>query len=681
MDSNLISLVNKLQDALASVGSTAATIDLPQIVVVGSQSSGKSSILTNLTGREFLPSGTGIVTRRPLILMLQSTRAPPGAVIPDNETNEYEWGEFSHIPGRKFHDFEEIKKEIVRETDRTTGNKGIIDMPINLRVFSPKVLTLTLVDLPGLTKVPVGDQPKDIEKLVRNMILNFITKPNAIILAVTAANTDLANSDGLKLAREVDPEGNRTIGVLTKVDLMDQGTDVNDIMEGRIIPLRFGYVPVVNRGQHDILNKKSIQQALNAERQYFEEHPAYTHKVAYTGTPYLAKRLSGILHAHIKNTLPDIKNRIDQNLKKFQLEQAQLGPGDVGSPSSVVLQIVTEFSNEYKSVLDGQGRDVNSQELSGGARISFVFHEVFANGIRVLEPEDQISDSEIRTLLHNSGGYAPSLFVTSKPFEVLVKRQIQRFREPALRCVQLIYDELVRILNQIVAKVEFQRFPELKRQITKVFVEYMRQQLVPTSQLVEDIIRMEKTYINTAHPDLIKGNEAIALVQRDVVPGSQDPAADVKAMKRRDTNTAPKDSVSVTKEDIRNPPFGGFFGDLLTSRSKKRLSAIEAPPASLRAAGAMSDREKVDVAVLKLLIDSYYAIVKRTVTDLVPKAIMYNLILASKEDIQRELLEVLYRSDGIEKLVKENDFTKQRREQVRKTVQALIEAQAIVASV
>ena len=681
MDSNLISLVNKLQDALASVGSTAATIDLPQIVVVGSQSSGKSSILTNLTGREFLPSGTGIVTRRPLILMLQSTRAPPGAVIPDNETNEYEWGEFSHIPGRKFHDFEEIKKEIVRETDRTTGNKGIIDMPINLRVFSPKVLTLTLVDLPGLTKVPVGDQPKDIEKLVRNMILNFITKPNAIILAVTAANTDLANSDGLKLAREVDPEGNRTIGVLTKVDLMDQGTDVNDIMEGRIIPLRFGYVPVVNRGQHDILNKKSIQQALNAERQYFEEHPAYTHKVAYTGTPYLATRLSGILHAHIKNTLPDIKNRIDQNLKKFQLEQAQLGPGDVGSPSSVVLQIVTEFSNEYKSVLDGQGRDVNSQELSGGARISFVFHEVFANGIRVLEPEDQISDSEIRTLLHNSGGYAPSLFVTSKPFEVLVKRQIQRFREPALRCVQLIYDELVRILNQIVAKVEFQRFPELKRQITKVFVEYMRQQLVPTSQLVEDIIRMEKTYINTAHPDLIKGNEAIALVQRDVVPGSQDPAADVKAMKRRDTNTAPKDSVSVTKEDIRNPPFGGFFGDLLTSRSKKRLSAIEAPPASLRAAGAMSDREKVDVAVLKLLIDSYYAIVKRTVTDLVPKAIMYNLILASKEDIQRELLEVLYRSDGIEKLVKENDFTKQRREQVRKTVQALIEAQAIVASV
>lgn len=93
-------------------------------------------------------------------------------------------------------------------------------MPINLRIFSPNVLTLTLVDLPGLTKVPVGDQPRDIERQIRDMILKYITKPNAIILAVTSANTDLANSDGLKLAREVDPEGARTIGVLTKVDLM-----------------------------------------------------------------------------------------------------------------------------------------------------------------------------------------------------------------------------------------------------------------------------------------------------------------------------------------------------------------------------------------------------------------------------------------------------------------------------
>lgn len=115
---------------------------------------------------------------------------------------------------------------------------GISPLPIGLRIFSPHVLTLTLIDLPGLTKVrslrpgvdhvltqcflqvPVGDQPRDIERQIREMLLKFIMKPNSIILAVTAANTDLANSDGLKMARECDPEGTRTIGVLTKVDLM-----------------------------------------------------------------------------------------------------------------------------------------------------------------------------------------------------------------------------------------------------------------------------------------------------------------------------------------------------------------------------------------------------------------------------------------------------------------------------
>jgi dynamin 1-like protein len=160
---------------------------------------------------------------------------------PDGEPEE--WGEFLHLPGKKFTDFNEIREEIVRETDLKVGkNAGISPQPINLRVYSPNVLTLTMIDLPGLTKVPVGDQPKDIEKQIKDMILKYISKNNAIVLAVTAANTDLANSDGLKLAREMDPEGVRTIGVLTKIDLMDQGTDVVDILAGRVIPLRLGKV-------------------------------------------------------------------------------------------------------------------------------------------------------------------------------------------------------------------------------------------------------------------------------------------------------------------------------------------------------------------------------------------------------------------------------------------------------
>lgn len=256
-------------------------------------------LLTTLFSPFSLPRGSGIVTRRPLILQLIN-KTPSAQVngekkleTTDSEANIDEYGEFLHLPGEKFHDFNKIRDEIVRETETKVGkNAGISPVPINLRIYSPNVLTLTLVDLPGLTKVPVGDQPKDIERQIRDMVLKYIGKPNAIILAVTSANQDLANSDGLKLAREVDPEGQRTIGVLSKVDLMDEGTDVVDILAGRIIPLRLGYVPVVNRGQRDIENKKPIAAALENEKNFFENHKAYRNKASYCGTPYLARKLN-----------------------------------------------------------------------------------------------------------------------------------------------------------------------------------------------------------------------------------------------------------------------------------------------------------------------------------------------------------------------------------------------------
>ena len=140
------------------------------------------------------------MTRRPLVLQLVQT---PGS--------KREYGVFLHKPGKEFDSFASIRNEIARETDRTTGdNKGISDVPINLKIYSPNVLNLTLVDLPGITRVPVGDQPDDIEDLIKAMIVKFIKEKSCIILAVTPANLDLANSDGLNLARTYDPSGERT---------------------------------------------------------------------------------------------------------------------------------------------------------------------------------------------------------------------------------------------------------------------------------------------------------------------------------------------------------------------------------------------------------------------------------------------------------------------------------------
>ncbi|KAJ5597071.1 Vacuolar protein sorting-associated protein 1 [Penicillium hetheringtonii] len=663
-DPSLISLVNKLQDVFSTVG-VHNPIDLPQIAVVGSQSSGKSSVLENIVGRDFLPRGSGIVTRRPLILQL--INKPASSQVngekkldtSDSEANVDEYGEFLHLPGEKFFDFNKIRDEIVRETETKVGkNAGISPIPINLRIYSPNVLTLTLVDLPGLTKVPVGDQPKDIERQIKDMVLKYISKPNAIILAVTSANQDLANSDGLKLAREVDPEGQRTIGVLSKVDLMDEGTDVVDILAGRIIPLRLGYVPVVNRGQRDIENKKPIAYALENEKNFFENHKAYRNKASYCGTPYLARKLNLILMMHIKQTLPDIKARISSSLQKYTSELSQLGDSMLGNSANIILNIITEFSNEYRTVLEGNNQELSSIELSGGARISFVFHELYSNGVKAVDPFDIVKDIDIRTILYNSSGSSPALFVGTTAFELIVKQQIKRLEDPSTKCISLVYDELVRILGQLLNKQLFRRYPMLKEKFHAVVIAFFKKCMDPTNKLVRDLINMEATYINTGHPDFLNGHRAMTLVnerQQAAKPTQVDPKTGKPLPPRAQSPSL--DTTGEAKEG------GG------------------PPPPTLKASASLSERESTEVEVIKLLITSYFNIVKRTMIDMVPKAVMYTLVQFTKDEMQRELLENMYRNNELDDLLKESDYTIRRRKECQQMVESLSRASEIVSQV
>ncbi|KAG5639513.1 vacuolar protein sorting-associated protein 1 [Sphagnurus paluster] len=684
LGTEIVSVINKLQDVFTAVGSSASQIDLPQICVLGSQSSGKSSVLENIVGRDFLPRGTGIVTRRPLVLQLINRPAggipgsgPQTAQINGNDkgadkaANADEWGEFLHLPGEKFYDFHKIRDEIVRDTEAKTGkNAGISPQPINLRIFSPNVLTLTLVDLPGLTKVPVGDQPRDIEKQIREMLMKYISKPACIILAVTGANTDLANSDGLKMAREVDPDGTRTIGVLTKVDLMDVGTDVVDILAGRIIPLRLGYVPVVNRGQRDIESAKPISHALEHEREFFENHPSYKGKAQFCGTPFLARKLNMILMHHIRATIPDIKARITQQLQKYNAELMSLGgPLGDGNAGNVVLSVITEFCSEFRTTIDGNTNDLSLNELSGGARISFVFHELFNNGVRSIDPFDQVKDGDIRTILYNSSGSTPSLFVGTAAFEVIVKQQIKRLEEPSLKCCQLVYDELIRILGQLLAKIQaFRRYPALRERFNSVVVNFFKQSMTPTTKLVTDLV---------AH--LISLLKATSIVNDRLNAAKPPPAANDQKNPRGQVNNNKDLDVDAKKEE---PSFFGSFFSAKTGGAKKKGGPVmEAPPAVIRPQAALSDRETMETEVIKLLIHSYFNIVKREMIDMVPKAISLTLVSHSKENLQRELLQELYKAEVLDDLLKESEYVVSRRKEVVGMVQALNKAEEIVAGV
>ncbi|RWS23599.1 Dynamin-like protein, partial [Leptotrombidium deliense] len=300
----LIETINRIQDASSRIGGDGLNLDLPQIAVVGGQSAGKSSVLENFVGRDFLPRGSGIVTRCPLILQLI------------HNANE-EYGLFLHNQKKKYHNFNEIRDEIQQETDRKIGNnKNVSSDPINLRIYSPNVLDLTLIDLPGITRNPVGDQPKDIEQQIIKVVLDYISRENCLILAVSAANQDLATSDAIKIASQVDPDGERTIGVLTKLDLMDRGTDARDILDNKVVPLKRGYIGVVNRSQSDITTNKDIKSAIEAEAHFFQTHRAYRDIANRLGTPFLQKSLNEQLTRHIKNAMPGLVNKLETTLRE-----------------------------------------------------------------------------------------------------------------------------------------------------------------------------------------------------------------------------------------------------------------------------------------------------------------------------------------------------------------------------
>ena len=210
-----------VQDELRDVG-LQQYINLPRIAVLGTQSSGKSSVLETIVGLDFLPRGDGVVTRRPLELRLnhQSTDVKP-------------WGVFEEIPGKKFYNFNEVRDNIIGLTDKVAGGKkNIVDKPIVLNIFSHTCPDLTLIDLPGVTRIPIGDQPQNIEQITKSMCHRYCSDPRTIILCVIPANSDMTTSDGLQMARELDPKGLRTIGVITKIDIMDKGTNAKRMLSG-----------------------------------------------------------------------------------------------------------------------------------------------------------------------------------------------------------------------------------------------------------------------------------------------------------------------------------------------------------------------------------------------------------------------------------------------------------------
>ncbi|XP_060888040.1 dynamin 3a isoform X2 [Labrus mixtus] len=727
----LIPLVNRLQDALSSVGHSCS-LHLPQIAVVGGQSAGKSSVLENFVGRDFLPRGSGIVTRRPLILQLL--------------TADSEYGEFLHCKEKKFTDFDEIREEIEAETRRLTGsNKTISPVPINLRIHSPQVLNLTLVDLPGITKVPVGNQPADIEYQIRDMIMQFICKENCLILAVTPANMDLANSDALKLAKDVDPQGQRTIGVITKLDLMDAGTDAREILENRLLPLRRGYIGVVNRSQKDIEGKKDIKAALLAEQKFFLSHPAYRHMADRMGTSYLQRVLNQQLTNHIRDTLPAVRSLLQDQLLAMNREVEEYGqfsPDDPARRTKALLQSVQRLSVDFEKLIEGSGDEVDTVNLSAGARINRIFHERFPYELVKMESDEKKLRQEINYAIRNIHGVRTGLFTPNMAFEAIVKKQISRLKGPCFNFVDMVGQELTRTVYQCINKLS--SFPKLRGETERMVTTTIREQESKCRDQVLLLIDIQLAYVNTKHEDFIgftnaqrtnnQNNQKTASAGNQVIRKGWLTISNIGIMKggakeywfiltaqtlswykdeeeKEKKYMLPLDNLKLRDVEksfmsrefvfaLFNTELRNVYKDYksldLACSSQEQLDSWKA---SLLQAGVYPERVTVDeqengapenlsdpqlerqVETIRSLVESYMSIIYKTIKDLMPKTIMHLMVNSMKEFISSELLAQLYALGEGAALMDESAEQQQHRQEVLLKHAALKEALSVIGQI
>lgn len=784
----LIPVVNKLQDIVTNTSLT--DLDLPLLTVIGSQSAGKSSVLENIVGKDFLPRGTGIVTRRPLILQLihlddddplltrtdyvsdesndpnemtleQHLRNQSSSTEINGETTKSqppaEWGEFLHIPGKRFYNFDNIRQEIENETARIAGkNKGISRIPINLKIYSPNVLNLTLVDLPGLTKIPIADQPVDIERQIKNLILEYISKPNSIILAVTPANQDLVNSEALKLARQVDPQGKRTIGILSKLDLMDHGTNALDILTGKVYPLKLGFIGVVNRSQQDIMIRKSLDDSLAAEMEFFNSHPAYKTIASRCGTAYLAKVLNKTLMNHIRERLPDIKAKLNTLMGQTEQELASYGNLNIVSKENrggLILQMMNKFATSFMNSIEGNSSEISTKELCGGARIYYIYNEVLGNSLMSINPLQNLTVIDIRTAIRNSTGPRPSLFVPELAFDLLVKPQIQLLEGPSHRCVELVYEELMKICHNCGSQ-ELARYPKLHAKLIEVVSDLLRERLGPTTKYVESLIEINRAYINTNHPNFVGAAAAMASVVEErqrqkeherehekhiTLKREENAAASAKLAKAAastaaagavngsasvetkdhsskastKTESSVLDAISTSSHSLTSESkpdkenfLNYFFGKKEETQGKEDHNKI-APfsyPTETESSDLqfrlpveesiqhqmdhfhldeeqLSEREQLECELIRRLIASYFAIVRETIRDQVPKAIMCLLVNYTKEGVQNQLVQKLYKESLFDELLYEDEALIQEREKCEKLLDTYRQAATVISEV
>lgn len=350
--------------AILRTANLSDSFQLPSIVVLGSQSSGKSSVLETIVGHDFLPKGPNMVTRRPLELTLVHT-----------PTATRDYAVFEGVGGSskgEIYDFTRVRKTLEELNLAVPEGEWISDKPICLTIHSRNIPDLSLVDLPGYIQLSSRTQPPALREAIRSICERYIRAPN-IILAVCPADVDLANSEALQASRRVDPRGERTIGVITKMDLVDPGI-LEDTLSQDHYPLAMGYIGMVCG--------PSAREASHRPRSF------------PFGVGALRERLTDALEERLGGSVEGLLMKAHEDLSEVRYQLKVHYNDRVISPEGYMAFLLTNLQSGFEDVARSFGRAQVRQMLKGmmQERVLHLAMEFFAtsNG----PSEEAISKNE-----------------------------------------------------------------------------------------------------------------------------------------------------------------------------------------------------------------------------------------------------------------------------------------------
>lgn len=289
------------------------------------------------------------------------------------------------------------------------------------------------------------------------------------------ANQDISTSESLCLAKILDPDGQRTIGVMTKIDIMDAGTDARKVLLGSEISLRLGYIAVKNRSQMDLNNQMKVQEALEKEKNFFSSHKVYSSmNSSYFGIENLTNKLKIILNNHIRQTLPDIKNEINMKISDYDKQLKNLGteiPVQQDDKMIIFWDVLRKFCTTYNNLISGtyDKNEIVSSKGQPGADIKDTFDVLFIN---LENLTNSLTNNEIEKAINMHVGESLPGFHSIDAFLYLLQPLLEKFRIPAINCVK----DVMQILEDTVqSSLDFHasKFPSIKDILFNLVKKYL----------------------------------------------------------------------------------------------------------------------------------------------------------------------------------------------------------------